>query len=428
MARMRYLLILLAAVCLVAGCQDMKKYREKQIQIARGEYKEPAGPVQHASATQPLFRQREFNYVDQDQDGPLIRADVMLVNGQTVKASDVLEPVWSRLEDMSRTSKPSDYPERVQHELNQRVRETVSEFLVWYEVRKKLTTEMEDPLKKAVDSKVRERINKHFEGSQAKFERYLSLRGESLDDYKEQEKRRIATVQFLREEILPQIRLSRRQLLESYEEKKKKDYESPARVKIQMIDLPDSQFADGSLSDPAIRIKAHDAAAAQAKQAMEALKAGGDFAEVARKYSKGLHAEEGGRWDWVNEDPGLQGRWAQASKAAFGLKAGQYGDILETADGYFIVRAEEKVEATRQGFEDIQSQLDEKLRDEMFDKLSGEYMMKLWSKADLQGLTAFHARLLTLVPKIKPQTPGKPVETTMHLEDGDGATTQSANE
>lgn len=401
MARMHCLLITVLAVCLAAGCEGAQKWREKQVKIARGEYKEPTGPVQHGTTSQPLFRQREFNEVDPDQNGPLIRADVMLVNGQAVKAADVLEPAWKKIENWSATAKPSEYPERVQLEIRQRVRETISEFLVYYEVKKKLTTEMEDALKKSVDSKVRERINKEFEGSQAKFERYLSARGLTLEDYKEQERRRIVTVQYLREEIVPQIHISRRQLHEFYEENRK-NFDSPAKVKLQMIDLPDRALAEGS-SDPGSRRKAHEEAGEQAKMALAELKTGTDFAEVARKYSKGLHAEEGGRWDWVEEDPGLQGRWERPSKAAFGLKAGEYSGILEAPDGFFLVRAEEKVEARRKGFQDVQQELEDKLRDLMFDALSARYLSKLWGKADIQGLSAFNARLVTLVPKARPR-------------------------
>ncbi len=201
----------------------------------------------------------------------------------------------------------------------------------------------------------------------------------------------------------------------------RKNYDSPARVKIQMIDLPDSQFTEGDLTNPAVRVAAHETAGEQAQKAMGDLKAGGDFEEVARKYSKGLHAEEGGRWDWVNEDPGLQGRWQQPSKTAFGLKAGQYSEVLEAPDGWFIVRAEEKVEATHRDFGEVQQELEQRLRDTMFDQLSGQYIYKLWSKGDIQGLTAFHARLLTLVPKVRPRTDGKTVATTVKMETEVGA-------
>jgi hypothetical protein len=427
MARNHCLFITLVAVCLAAGCESFQKWRDKQTKIARGEYQEPAGPVQHGTATQPLFRQREFNAVEEDQDGPLIRADVMLVNGQTVKASDVLEPIWKRLEQMAAVTKPSEYPEKAQLEIRQRVRETISEFLVYYEVKRKISSDSQDQLKKTVDGRVRDRINRDFEGSQAKFERYLSARGLSLEDYKEQETRRIVTVQYLREEILPQIHISRRQLHEFYEENRK-EFESPARVKLQMIDLPDKAFLTGAATDPVARMDAHEAAARQARRALSELRAGADFAEVAKKYSKGLHAEEGGRWDWVSEDPGLQGRWAAPCKAAFKLAAGEHSDILEVSDGYFIVRAEEKVEAQRRTFEEVQQELEERLRGIQFDLLSARYLSKLWVKGDIQGLTAFQARLLTLAPKARPAAQmaaagaaSQPTAMTVSLGGEDGA-------
>jgi hypothetical protein len=80
------------------------------------------------------------------------------------------------------------------------------------------------------------------------------------------------------------------------------------------------------------------------------------------------------------------------------------------------VRAEEKVDATRKEFQDVQQELDKQLRDAMFDTLSGQYMMKLWSKGDIQGLTAFNARLLTLVPKVKPKASVQVVDASVGLE------------
>ncbi len=397
-ARMHTLLIAWMGLSLLAGCGQMSKWRDKQTAIARGEYKEPAPPPP-APSSQPLFRPREFNAPDPYQDGPVIRADVMLVNGLTVRPSDVLEPSWARLEQLAEAGPAKDYPEKARLEVRQRLRETISEFLVWHEVKQKINAELDETINKAVDGKIRERINEHFQGSQAKFERYLAGRGLSLDDYKQQERRRLVAIQYLREEILPHIRISRRQLVEFYEQNRQR-YETPARVRLQIIDLPDSAFLEGDASGPVARVAAHDKAGQQAKQALAALKAGTDFTEVARQYSKGIHAANGGDWDWISQ-PGLQGRWAQPSQAAFDLQAGQFSDIIEVSDGYFIVRAAEKVEAQRKGFQDVQAELEQQLRDQMFNYHSAKFLSKLWVKSDIQGLDTFRDRLLQMIPEPK---------------------------
>lgn len=406
MKQMSYLAAFVTTVVLCAGCESFSKYREKQTKIARGEYKEPTGPEQHGTATQPLFKPQTLNQIDPEETGPVIRADIMLVNGQQARSADVLEPIWHRLERMAAKTKPEDYPEQMHRVVYDRIRETINEFLVWTEVKKKTTTEMEETLKKVVDKEVRDRINKEFEGSQAKFERYLSLRGLTLEDYKVQEGRRISVHTYLREEILPQIRVSRRQLVQYYTENKKR-FESPSKVRLQMIELPISEFLPEGRRDEAAKLEAHDKAEAQARKIMEELKAGKDFAEVAKTYSKGLHAEEGGRWDWINEDTGMAGRWAQPAKAAFGLKGGEFSGLIETPDGFFIVRAEEKVEGKKQTFEQVQNDLDQQLRDLMFERASLQFLAKLWVKADIQGYEAFRNRCFTLAPPAgyKPPVP-----------------------
>ncbi len=302
------LLLSLAVVGLCVGCESFQNYRDKQTKIARGEYKEPTGPVQHGTASQPLFRPRMLNQVDPDETGPVIRADIMLVNGQEVRPPDVLEPIWQRLERLAYTTKPDDYREQMHRLVYNRVRETINEFLVYSEVKKKLTSEAEEALKKAVDGQVRDRVNSDFEGSQAKFERYLSQRGMTMEDYKKLVGRQIAVHQYLREEIVPKIRISRRRLYEFYNESKER-LETPAKVRLQMIDIPLDAFLPPGRDDAVARQQAHDKARTQADKAMAELKAGKNFAEVARKYSKGIHAEDGGRWDWIREDAGMAGRW-----------------------------------------------------------------------------------------------------------------------
>lgn len=406
MKQMLCLLTIVAAIGLCAGCESFKTYRDKQTKIARGEYREPTGPEQHGTSTQPLFRTRAFNQVDPDETGPVIRADIMLVNDQEVKAWDVLEPIWRRLERMAATVKPADYPDQMHRVVYDRMRETINEYLVWMEVKRKLTKEMEDALKKASDEETRKRINREFEGSQAKFERYLSQRGMTLEDYRGLISRQIAVNQYLREEILPQVRISRRQLYQFYTENKKQ-FESPGKVRMQMIDIPVSEFLPEDRHDAAARQEAHAKAMDLAEKAMDQLKAGKDFTQVARTYSKGIHAEDGGLWDWISEDADMAGRWAQPVKTAFGLKVGTFSGLIETPDGFFIVRVQDKVEGKKQTFEQAQKDLEQQLRDLMFDRLSLQFLSKLWVKADIQGYEAFRNRLFTLAPPVgyKPSIP-----------------------
>ncbi len=104
---------------------------------------------------------------------------------------------------------------------------------------------------------------------------------------------------------------------------------------------------------------------------------------------------------------------AQPAKVAFGLKAHQFSGLIETSDGFFIVRAEDKVEGKKTTFEQVQQDLEQQLRDQMFDRLSMEFLVKLFVKADIQGYEAFRDRLFTLAPPpgYKPPKTEEPVNT-----------------
>src|SRR5690349_3803577 len=128
MKQMFSLLAFITVISLCAGCESFGKYREKQTKIARGEYKEPTGPEQHGSTSQPLFKPRMLNQINPEETGPVIRADIMLVNGQEVRTADVLEPIWRKLERLAATTPAEDYPEKMRRLVYDRMRETINEF------------------------------------------------------------------------------------------------------------------------------------------------------------------------------------------------------------------------------------------------------------------------------------------------------------
>lgn len=63
-----------------------------------------------------------------------------------------------------------------------------------------------------------------------------------------------------------------------------------------------------------------------------------DFSEMAKVYSDGLTAGEGGELGWFKKDQLIN----EVSTAAFSLKKGQRSDIIESVLGYHIIELEDK--------------------------------------------------------------------------------------
>jgi peptidyl-prolyl cis-trans isomerase C len=124
-----------------------------------------------------------------------------------------------------------------------------------------------------------------------------------------------------------------------YEENIEK-YRSPEMVKVSLI-----------------KVDTEDEAKDIAKKARD----GGDFAALAKEYSKDPSARRGG-------DFGYRARSAlrkEIADAAFSLKAGDVSDPVKTDDGYYIVKVTDHRDEGTAKFEDVKN------------LISGEYSNKL---------------------------------------------------
>ena len=128
----------------------------------------------------------------------------------------------------------------------------------------------------------------------------------------------------------------------------------PARVQIREILVTSTASGAGDTTT--------DAAAARAKaDALRArLLAGEDFAAVATSESEAPSAQYGGLVGWVTA-----GRFARAWEAtALILQQGDVSDVLEIPEGFAILRADAREEATIPPLEEVQ--------DEILDHLLGD--------------------------------------------------------
>ncbi|MFF2178749.1 peptidylprolyl isomerase [Lysinibacillus sp. NPDC058147] len=115
---------------------------------------------------------------------------------------------------------------------------------------------------------------------------------------------------------------------------------------------------------------------ATAKDVLAKIKAGEDFSELAKTYSTDSSTNEaGGEIGYIS-----RGQMDEKfEEAAFGLEKGSISDIVQTSEGYHIIKVTEKVPAEEAKFEDVK---DEVYATVLEDRINEEYSSWLAEKQE----------------------------------------------
>ena len=143
---------------------------------------------------------------------------------------------------------------------------------------------------------------------------------------------------FLEEEVASQVELSDEELQEFYNENPNY-FETPESVSASHILIQLGE--DASEADKAEALRKIEEVAAK-------VEAGEDFAELAKEFSEGPSAPDGGDLGSFQ-----RGRMVPAfEEVAFNLEPGEVSGIVETQFGYHLIKVAEKTEAGTMDFEE----------------------------------------------------------------------------
>jgi len=86
---------------------------------------------------------------------------------------------------------------------------------------------------------------------------------------------------------------------------------------------------------------------------LDLLRKGHDFGRLAKQYSDGPHAADGGLWEFMT-----RGNWPEAiDEALFSLPVGEVAGPIEREDGFSIVKVEARRPGRLRPFEEVQEEL-----------------------------------------------------------------------
>jgi len=166
--------------------------------------------------------------------------------------------------------------------------------------------------------------------------------------------------------------------LQAYYDQHRDEYREPEQVKVSHILIKTPLPAPGAKEDE----KAIADARAKAEDILKQLKAGGDFAKLAEKYSDDPgSAKSGGELGWIG-----RGRTVpEFEKAAFSLGKGQTSDLVKSSYGFHIIHVEDKQQAHLKTLAEVKSEIEEKVKQQKTARATESAANALLSQARTAG-------------------------------------------
>lgn len=376
---MRPILSLITLLALLTGCQSLSKKHDnpvlqpppRRVSMDDSQVEKRLAEATKDGTTSTVLQASDT--VETGDDTQVFNARVIAkVNGAPVFAGDVLDKYGDYLRVARTKLPPEDYI---------RLREAIIQRDLRGHIERRLLMErMRSSLKPDQAKQFEQHIDKLFEAEVAKLktelkalsrtelELALKERDSSLAAVRSAFATNRMAMEYLASKVERPPSPTRPELVAYYQEHLD-DYAVPARVKWQQIQVS----FDG-------RMTRGDARATITK-AQQELQRGTPFDAVAKKYSDGPAASEGGYWDWTNTGSLAD---SKLEDLLFASPVGQVSDILEGKTAYHLVRVTDRQTESRKPFSEVQDEIQEKLETERQKNLPQDFVRKLFDEAIIE--------------------------------------------
>jgi peptidyl-prolyl cis-trans isomerase D len=308
--------------------------------------------------------------------GPSARPEIVStlgiqVSNKYITVEDILRSAAGALAEIPRGLSAIAFRERAVEIIDQAIQGQIQLAAVLPEAESKVTEEETKKLDAEVDKTLRAMIDEAG-GSRKKLEQVWIDRGSTLDQVLKEYRNHLLVMHYLQSKFEPDIKITRRMLYDYYLQHKADKYTRGRKVQMQVLAEPLVAFqATNSPTDMELT-RAKDAARKEIESADAAIHQGVDFTQVVKARSKGLLGTAGdGTWPLMEAG---NFREAKVEEAAFSLGEGQVSGVIETAAGFYVVKAVKVEPGETTSFEVAQEEIEESLRNEQGTVLRAKYL------------------------------------------------------
>ena len=294
-------------------------------------------------------------------EGKVVEEIIARVNNEIITSSELEKARSAAADDANQECKGRCTPEQLQVAVEDRqkfaLRDLIDQSLL-AQRGKDMGVNVEADVVKQLDQI---RIQNGFD-TQDKLESAVSKEGLNWDDFKNNIRNKFLTQEVIRREVGSHITIGRDDATKYYEEHKK-EFVRPEQVALRAIEISTAGKTDTELPD--LKKKADDM--------LRRIKDGEDFATLAKRFSDGSTAQQGG-YLGVYKRGELS---KQLEDQVFAMKKNQLTDVIETKQGYLILQVLERYEEGEQPFDKVENEIMDHLYSERMEPALREYLKTL---------------------------------------------------
>jgi peptidyl-prolyl cis-trans isomerase SurA len=199
-------------------------------------------------------------------------------------------------------------------------------------------------------------------------EKAAQAQGVSFEDFKDNLRTEIITQQVIQREVGSHMNIGKDEEQRFYQQHKSELARNEA-VRLSEILISTEQAGDDQQKIEAAKAKAADV--------LKQVRAGGDFAEIAKKESQDPSAAQGG-----DLGPFERGKLAkQLEDLTFGMKKGDVSDVIRTKQGFVILKVTDHVMPGVPAFAEVEPRVQEAIYMQKLQPSLREYLKKLREEA-----------------------------------------------
>jgi parvulin-like peptidyl-prolyl isomerase len=297
--------------------------------------------------------------------GEVVEKIVALVNNEVITLSELEEMGKPVYEQVARSSTPAEREEKLKRAHREVLDHLVEDKLLDQEIKKR-KIEVPD---RDVDAAV-EDIMKSSHLSQNDLKRTLARQGMTYSSYRQKIRNELGKMRLVNREIKSKIVIEEERVRKVYRENLDR-FTDPLQVKIQQVFLPVP--ANGAQEEVAGIQK-------EAQSILDRARKGEDFSELAKKYSRGPEARDGGTLGYFKHKELMP----ELEEAGFKLKTGEISDLVRTHLGFHILRVLDRRGGEPKPLAEVESQIREEMIQAEAEKKYEEWMKELKSKSYIE--------------------------------------------